>query len=155
EVGAIRAEKVAKAFLSAGHTVTVIRAPGSEPDEVEPSGSDKLTLRTVSMSRSPRELFAALRARLNPAVGGRISAGNGEQTHSADWVPPRAIGFFKRLTYSILWLPDDRQNFVRPAAAAAVRALRANPGAILYSTSPPVSAHLAAAFASARTGAPW
>lgn len=149
EVGAIRASRVAAALARAGHPVTVIRA-GADGEAAEPAGGG-VRVETVVPAASPREWYAAARQALRASgASGDAAAG------AAAWTPPERVGGLKRLLLSLFWLPDDRQGFIWRAARAAAAALdRAGPGAVLYSSSPPHSAQVAALLAHWWTRAPW
>ena len=55
-----------------------------------------------------------------------------------------------------IYVPDGRVGWIPFAAGAARRALASTPGpAVLVSTSPPISAHLAASVVAARKRIPW
>lgn len=150
-VGAIRAAAVAQALREAGHPVTVIRAgaPGDGPTR-SPEG---IAVETVVPAPSPRERVARLRTSIRSP---QAAAPGATDDAAQRWRPPERIPTWKRAVQSLLWLPDDQQGFIRVAATAAVRAIRAaGPRPILYSTSPPHSAQVAALLAHWLTGATW
>ncbi len=63
-------------------------------------------------------------------------------------------GLARRLLHGALYFPDHARGWAPFAAAAARRAARRHGAAVIVSTSPPVSAHLAALAAARATGAP-
>ncbi len=151
-VGALRAEKVAQAFRSAGHTVRVIteRLPG-DPGRVR-SSTPGLEVGTIQPIPSPRELYLRARARLRRAQAvndGPMTSGEGEH-----WTVPKHVSAWKRFLYSLLWLPDDRQGFIPPAVRAGRAAI--NDGIdLLYTSAPPFSVHLAGLILKRMTGVKW
>jgi len=147
-VGSLRAAKVAEAFRSRGHEVTVIAAShpaanGTRPDK------PGLTIHTVRPLPNPREAYVAVKRWMGrgkspaPAVG---------TTQDAD-VMPRAAAW-KRYLFSLLWLPDDRQGFIPPAVRAGLREIRRGVD-LMYTTSPPHSVHLAGLLLKWLTGVRW
>jgi glycosyltransferase involved in cell wall biosynthesis len=151
EVGALRAIKVARALAAAQHPVTVVRAAGAE----EEPPADEQGIQVVSMvpAASPRQWYARLRGAARGSAAGGADLASAPATA---WVPPRRASALKRLVLSLFWLPDDKQGFIWRAAKAAAEAVRrSGPGAVLYSTSPPHSTHLAALLAQLWTRAPW
>lgn len=149
EVGGLRAAKVTRAFLEAGHRVTVIRAAsvdeGGSPFPPHP----RLQVRTVPPWRGPRQLYGSAKA-----AGQRVLR-QAAKPSPESWVPPTQVSPLKRLGFALMWLPDDHQGFIPVASRAAREAIGAAGGdAVLYSSSPPHSAHLAARLA-VRAGIPW
>lgn len=62
----------------------------------------------------------------------------------------RALRAFGTLQY-----PDDKAGWARHAEQAALRLMERTPFDLVYSSSPPVSAHLAAMRVARRAGVPW
>ena len=153
EVGALRAANVAKAFLKAGHRVSVIRAPGSTSgtDSSEPEEGPPAVI-TITPGVGPRELYARLK-KLARHPGQAWGAEPAYQKFG--WVPPDRANPLKRLILSLMYLPDGNQGFILPAARVAANLVRTSgEKTLLYSSGPPHSTHLAALLAARRTGAP-
>jgi glycosyltransferase involved in cell wall biosynthesis len=147
DVGALRARKIADSFLRRGATVDVVSAPlqrGSDPDTL-PVG---LSVRRLAPSLDLRAFYRRLRGR-----GAAPQTGASGSTEGA-WVPPGRSSFFKRQISAALWLPDDRQGWILPAAKLGTQLVRAGAD-LIYSTAPPYSVHLAALLVKQRTGVPW
>jgi len=148
EVGGLRARKIAEAMRQRGHEVHVVAGPVTgDPGQAEVGG---IHVHRVAPSLALRGLYFKLRGRRNgsTAVGGGGSIGT-------PWKPPARTPFLKRQVSSALWLPDDRQGWIMPAARAATRLVRRHSIDILCSTAPPFSPHLAALLVRARTGVRW
>lgn len=149
-VGSQRARNVARAFAAAGYDVHVVtRVPATPTTAPADRG---ITVHPIVSWRSPRECYLAVKRMFSGAHGGETPAGLGDG--SAVEPPGRTVvGTLKRWVVSWFWLPDDQQGFIVPAARAA-RALL-TPDAVLYSTAPPFSPHLAARLAVRRGPWPW
>lgn len=143
--------KVAQALRDAGHDVHVITA--RHPDHVSPPREERpgFTVEAVTPWRSPREVINALNARRRR--GGPSLAQAGAE-HSSPAPPAGRVSTLKRWLYSLLWLPDDKQGFIVPAARAIRGVARRGP-VVLYSSGPPFSVHLAALLAVTGSGVPW
>ncbi|MGH7503795.1 MAG: glycosyltransferase [Longimicrobiales bacterium] len=144
EVGALRADKIAHSFLKRGFDVNVIAGPGDPPPPLP-----RRTVARVANVLDPRALYSRLRNR-----GTRAGTANTGTPAATTWVPPERVPAWKRYVSSVLWLPDDRQGWILPAARAAVRAVRSG-SKLLYTSAPPQSVHLVGLLAKLRTGAFW
>lgn len=143
-VGAIRAAKVAKALAAAGHDVHVLTIPSAGGAAETISDGPNLTRHLVPPERSPREWVNHLR-RVLSGRGSVSRSGSAQGTAPAAEASPAAVhtSALKRYFFSILWLPDDVQGFIRPAARLARQLAAAQPS-LIYSSAPPFSPHLAA-----------
>ena len=139
-VGSLRAAKVARAFLDAGHRVDVVTARLPGETGMRPTDDPALCVHPVTLLPSPGEIFLRLRARL---LSGRSSRQGLTGDSGVGWTPPTRVPGWKRLLFSMLWLPDDRQGFILPAWRKARSLVRAGAG-LVYSTAPPYSPHLVA-----------
>src|SRR2546425_3549574 len=151
-VGSQRAGKVARAFRDAGYRVDVVTAqlPGEElrPRRMK---DPALVVHPVRLLPSPRELVARLNVLLSP----RLPSPRGiDHDTQRCWVPPTQIAGWKRLLFSLLWLPDDRQGFILPAWRKARSLVRAG-ARLVYSTAPPSSPHLVALALKSITRVRW
>jgi glycosyltransferase involved in cell wall biosynthesis len=148
EVGALRPAKVARSFLDRGHTVNVVAGPG------ELIAHDAgLSVTRVPSSLDLRALLRGVRS-LEPSRLSSSSKAAPPAVAEENWVPPDRVPGWKRWISSLVWLPDDRQGWILPAARAAVRGIRAG-ASILYTSAPPHSVHIAGLFAKWRTGVFW
>ncbi len=151
-VGSQRAFNVARAFASAGHEVHVVTRIHTMESNAVVRADPGITVHAVRSSRSPREVYLMIKKWWVRARGRRMPPDLGAGT--ATELPGISfVGRAKRWIVSWLWLPDDQQGFILPAARAA-RALLAS-DAVLYSTAPPFSPHLAARLAIMGRGTPW
>jgi glycosyltransferase involved in cell wall biosynthesis len=147
EVGALRAQKIAESFVRRGahvHVITV-ELPGSAstPD------TEGITVHRVRPHLDLRGLYRRFtrRGRAEPPATG---SGAKEET----WRPPERNSFIKRHVSAAMWLPDDHQGWVMPAARRACE-LAVGGCDLLYSTSPPPSVHLAGLLTRWRARIPW
>jgi glycosyltransferase involved in cell wall biosynthesis len=148
-VGSLRALKVARAFRDAGHEVHVISVQTSAPRK--PWSEPGIEVQRVRSSLTVRELYAALKSRLERRRDARIAS---EVKEVEGWAAPTRVAGWRRFVYSLIWLPDDQQGFIGPAYRAA-RAVGLTETDLIYSTCPPYSPHLAALLTKWRTGARW
>jgi glycosyltransferase involved in cell wall biosynthesis len=141
-------------LLGRGCRVIVIRAPGDADDE-SATADDHPALEVITVDPVPslRQRYGSWKRRWQRAPGMDGSAAVSQAP--AGWAPPTKIGLLNRFAYALMWLPDDQQGFVAVASRAAIAAVRRRPGAWLYSSAPPASAHLAALRAARATGARW
>jgi len=139
-VGSLRAAKVARALCMAGHEVTVVTANwGVATPAMDPSSDPGAPVLHVTPWPGPRDWYLALKRRLRSKAK-RSAEQVGREGPVVD--APEGVTAWKRYLFSLLWLPDDRQGFIAPAAIAAWRRMR---GAVdlVYTTAPPFSVHLA------------
>jgi glycosyl transferase family 4 len=150
-VGALRAAKVAHAFRDAGHSVHVVTA--RTPGETTPRLTDDpaLIVHPVTLLPHPRQLFAWMKARLSSL---RRRRQGGVARAGAVWTPPTQVAGWKRLLFSLDWLPDDRRGFILPAWWKARGFVRRG-ARLVYSTAPPYSPHLVGLALSAMKGTRW
>lgn len=149
-VGSLRPAKVALALRDAGHDVTVITAQyGKETAGVR---ADEPGLRVLAVNpfRNPREWYVERKQRKRHAAAGTPAP----PLRAGAWVKPLHTPFWKRMVFSLLWLPDDRQGFIIPALRAA-RPLLRRPNSIVYVTAPPFSSFLAGWWLHRSSGVPW
>ncbi|MFN0178730.1 MAG: glycosyltransferase [Gemmatimonadales bacterium] len=147
EVGGLRAAKVARALADAGYHVTVIRAHSDSRAASAPE-HPSVDVISITVPAGPRQWLADIRSSDRSPPPSR-------QGEAPVWRPPATVPLWKRILYSVLWLPDDQQGFVIPAAKTAVECLRQGGPVLLYSTSPPPSVQLAALACQIVTGATW
>jgi glycosyltransferase involved in cell wall biosynthesis len=153
EVGALRAQRIAQSFVHRGATVHVITAPLA-PDLPSDSALPGITVHRTPPALDLRSLWLRLRGRSNGAAIAPERLDVAGQAPPAIWTPPQHTPFLKRQLASALWLPDDRQGWILPAARSALRLARAGAD-LIYSTAPPFSVHLAAMLVKRRSGLPW
>jgi len=155
-VGGLRAAKVARAMVSRGHAVDVIAAtlPGPAGERADTDG-DGIRVHRVARSFDLRNLASRVGRRLRP---GRRT--EGEPTVALTpaapgaWNRPAQQPAWKRHVMSALWLPDDRQGWIRPAAGRAIECVERG-AQLVYTTSPPASVQIAGWLVKRRTGARW
>jgi glycosyltransferase involved in cell wall biosynthesis len=151
EVGSLRSAKVAEAFRSAGHEVTVItgRLPGEGPLRTASPG---ISVHAVKPLPNAREIYLGAKKLF---VGARADATYATLSPNATSTDARKVASWKRYVGSLLWLPDDRQGFIFAAVRRARRIHRHSPIDLLYTTAPPFSVHLAGLLLKRATGVPW
>lgn len=151
-VGALRPAKVAAAFRSRGHDVTVLAAgPSNMPVDAQGAGVHRVT-----PLASPRDWYTSWKRRSAGANGKGASVVAATAIHApVAYTPPERVPAWKRYTSSLLWLPDDKQGFI-PAAYRAARRLHAvTPFDVIYTSAPPFSTHIAGMVMHGRTGVRW
>ena len=80
------------------------------------------------------------------------------QVDSGQPADARSLSALNRLwgrMVRLLFFPDDQMLWIPFAVRSATSTQRRRPSQVLYSSSPPVSAHLIAGLVSRRTGVPW
>jgi len=152
EVGGLRARKVAESFRERGDSVVVIAAAG--PDQPPDAGDEGIRVIRVRPGAGLRGLYHRLRRSPGGASADETQPAGADAADGAAWTPPDHVSFLRRHVSAAMWLPDDRQGWIRPAARTAIRLAR-NGVDLIYSTAPPFSAHLAALLAHRRTGVRW
>jgi glycosyltransferase involved in cell wall biosynthesis len=105
----------------------------------------------VDRTAAYEPLHAALRLRDRLAGKGREERAGSPAASAGTLEPP---GWRDWIT-DFLSVPDRQIGWIPPAAAAAVRIIEEEDIRVIYSSSPPASAHLAARIAARFTGKPW
>jgi glycosyltransferase involved in cell wall biosynthesis len=135
-VGALRAAKLARAFLAAGHGVDVVTARLPAEAAARMTDDAALVVHPVSLFPGPRDIAAWMTSRL-----WRRRREGTEGMGSMEWTAPAQVPDWKRFLSALIWLPDDRQGFILPAWQRARQLVRAG-GCLVYTTAPPYSTHL-------------
>jgi len=146
QVGGFRAKKVAEMFQSRGHVVTVITERLDGEQEDVRVREERLLVRTVHAGPPYRLRLVALRNRLQGRSvvlstwdGAGSELINSDKDVSAGFLQRRmrAVG---RFAIALLRLPDDQQQFVRPAFRVGREVARAGVD-LVYTTAPAFSTH--------------
>jgi glycosyltransferase involved in cell wall biosynthesis len=146
-VGSLRAAKVANALRDAGYEITVITARLPNDPELRRQSEPGIKVIPVEPLRSPRDWYAARKQK-------RKAPGAAPTTHEGAYLKPVRTPLWKRMIFSLLWLPDDRQGFIIPAIRAARSGLRQT-GTIVYTTAPPFSSALVGWWLSRKKNVRW
>lgn len=152
-VGALRAGNLVKAFLDAGHEVTVLaeRLPG-RAEGPDPAGRK---VRTV-----PVEMGAPFAKRLHGLLFGRrdveVGVASPQELSPAPGKEKRreVPGTLRQTVRAFLSIPDIDQHMVLPLVRAGQEALKEQMD-LVYSTAPPFSAHVAGLLLHELTRTPW
>lgn len=136
-VGGLRAAKVAKTFLAAGHEVHVVTAKLAEREAQRPK-AERLRIHPVFSLPNPTAAYGRLKRKLDDRVmrsgevfGRHISSAEGDRSSRSRW---------RRTLLSILHLPDKWNGFIIPALLKGLRLVRQMD--LVYTTAPPFSDHL-------------
>jgi glycosyltransferase involved in cell wall biosynthesis len=149
EVGALRPAKIARSFLERGCFVNVIAGPGEAR-----YNEDRLAVLRIAPSLDPRAWYSGRRRSRTDLAASERSLQSKDNLHHGDWVPPDRVPVWKRYLSSLIWLPDDRQGWILPAARAAIQGIHKGVS-VLYTSAPPHSVHLVGLLAKWRTGIFW
>jgi glycosyltransferase involved in cell wall biosynthesis len=157
-VGSIRAGKVATALAQAGHKVHVI-APRLLGDDTSAALHEGVVVHRIRILPNAREILSFVRSRLSRTTTAaerlRIERESRIPEDAADGGQAlRVAERLKRNVLGTLFLPDDRAGYIAPAAARAASLARGKP-AVIYSTAPPFSVHVAALLAKNWSSARW
>lgn len=148
--GSLRALSFARHLPSLGWEVTVVTPRngvyGVDPDL--PTGPFPGVDIVRTGSWEPAVLLRKVR---QSAKGGGGSGGEFVEEARLGALGNAARGLLRRLLY----FPDSSRGWIRPAVAAARKAHAERPFDAVLSSSPPVSAHLAALRFRRATGIPW
>jgi hypothetical protein len=150
-VGSLRAAKVARAFVQAGHEVDVITSMLPDDRGMRQTGVPGLRVHPIKSLPNLREILKGIKGRLTIPHAPRRKAG---PEAVGGWAPPTTLATWKRFLFSLLWLPDDRQGFILPAWRKANRLVRQG-ARLVYSTAPPFSPHLVGLGVRRTTPARW
>jgi hypothetical protein len=154
-VGSIRAERLAGAFADRGHEVHVLTARLPAEEDRLRSVSPSLTVETVPTVSHPFMLYRRFKGRRS---GDSPTASKREPAPPCvtqeRWEPPARLSGWKRHVLALLRVPDELQGFIPHAVPRGARAFCGRPD-LIYTTSPPHSAHLAALAIHRITGARW
>lgn len=151
EVGAIRAERLARTFTEAGHEVTALTVHlPSDAGRARRSSAAAKEVVTVEVGErhAARLLRLMRRFHLSSPRNSESRAGSESTTIASE----ASRGGIREFVLAVLALPDSEQHFIRPAAAAA-RQWKPGDFDIVYSTAPPFSGHIAAQRIASRLGA--
>ncbi len=139
-IGAVRAGKLAKYLLQAGHDVRVIAGPCRAPLGLGLEVPEAVVSRAEVASRT---MFDAARAHLrwhSDAVGPKAS---------------RASEALHRHWYAARHVPDKQRDWLRPATDLGRTLIRSWRPDLIVGSAPPYSALMAAARLGGESGIPW
>ena len=138
-VGSQRALSFARHLPSLGFDVVVV-TPKRGAYGLDPTLPADGSMPGVRVVRTGSFEPAVIARKLRPGKGSASDAGD-----MVEGVDGGAIGsFVRRALSATFYFPDHARGWVGPAARAAKKAARATNAVAIVSTSPPVSAHLAA-----------
>lgn len=152
QVGARRAQRLARTFRRAGFEVEVVvaRLPG-EQDGSRPM-EEGIRVHPVRSMPHPRDFYRWLKHRFS-LPGRNSSASTTPPAESAPVSTSQRLPWWKRALLSLTSVPDHLQGFIFPAFACALPLAR---GAdLIYTTSPPHSDHLVGWLLKTFTGVRW
>jgi hypothetical protein len=151
-VGGIRALRAARTFVSAGHEVQVIAA---HYDASLKDVNDGIRVQRVRSAAGIRGLLQRTRRLLRTSSATDSDASSDGERSQEGYSIPRSVALWKRFLFALMWLPDDRHGFIRPACRVA-RALHASMRFdIVYTSAPPHSIHLVGHRLKKSIGVPW
>lgn len=135
-------------------TVLTVRPRDELLDE---SLSDEVPASTTVLRTAWVDCVGVVKRSLLPRTGagaspGAVGSGRCDTTFA---VSKAGRPGFRDWCGRLLQTPDSRIGWIGPAVRAAMREIRLRRPAVLYSTSPYMSAHLIALILSRRTGLPW
>ena len=147
-VGAIRPSRMAGLLRERGHCVTIVSAGVGSADQ--PAISEGIHV--AHPLPGPRDLYLRLKRwlhrRRSPSRSAATPRGSSALTSSR-------TSLLRRAVLALMWLPDDAQGFILPAARHARRIHRNNPVDVVITTAPPFSVHLAGILIRRWLGAAW
>jgi glycosyltransferase involved in cell wall biosynthesis len=151
--GSLRALSLARHLPALGFDVTVFTPRdgvyGRDPALLEAAAGARVV---ATESFDPARLVRRLARGRPPAPAPGGGDGGGEFVDEARLGLVGSV--LRNAARRWLYFPDACRGWIRPAAAAALRAHRERPFDVALSTSPPFSAHVAAVDFSRRTGVP-
>jgi glycosyltransferase involved in cell wall biosynthesis len=149
--GSLRAASFVRHLSAFGWDVTVVTPRngvyGRDPSLDDGSASGTTVIRTGTWE--PSVLLRRLRR----------SGDEGVSSQAGPWVDDARVGAIgdtvRRIARRMLYFPDSSRGWIGPAWRAARKAHRAAPFDLVLSSSPPVSAHVAALRFRRSEGIPW
>jgi glycosyltransferase involved in cell wall biosynthesis len=147
-IGSQRSQKFARYLPDYGWTPIVV-TPRNGSYFIDPTLDDRQAS-GVEVVRTPSiDLSAALkRLDLRPA-------GSNGQNGTANTTPAGSTGFLSHLVRTWAYIPDGQVGWFPYATGAGRRILEEHDASAIFSTSYPVTAHMAAARLKSETGKPW
>ena len=163
-MGALRVDRLADYLLRAGHEVEVVAARGPNAGAVpplEPVFADAAYTRWLDINYASDQASRLKNWILSPMQfpGGTEAAVRSQGRDGGQLRPARGPGELlsrlDRLYRHCLNIPDDKVGWLPFALRAGGRRARAFQPDVIYASSPPPSALVAAAWLSRRLGVPW
>ena len=153
-VGALRAGNLVRAFLDAGHEVTVLAEQRSDgPGEPDPLGS-RPRIVPVPMGAPFAKRLHGLLGSLRPAKrsvrNGSMESPRGTASRESGESP----GALRQFGRAVLSVPDWDQHMILPLVRAGRQVLTEGVD-LIYSTAPPFSGHVAGLLLRELTRTPW
>jgi len=161
-VGVQRTLKFVEHLPALGWDAVVVAPRGAvyrvmDPGSVETLDPDLEVHRVLSVE--PARLRAVVRAavrRLGPTRNAGLALTPlPPRTATTARGPRRWLNAVWSAWVRMFFIPDEQMGWIPIAARAAAAIHRQQPVDVIYSSSPPASAHLAAGLAKAMTGLPW
>lgn len=149
-VGGLRPARLARALAAEGCEVRIITAERAGDTREQLSRGQSIQVRPVRMQPSPRAALIQIRNEFR----GHAPEATAEESWAADSPDRLEESTWKRRLLSLLWLPDDLQGFIVPAARAVLDEVRQGCD-LIYTSGPPFSTHLAGWLARTISGVPW
>ncbi len=150
-VGGLRPARLARALAAAGHEVRVVTAERAGDTRDSLTRVQAVQVRPVQMQPSPRAALIQIRNEFRGDFSKSVAepedwaAEPGESHQGSHW---------RRRLLSLLWLPDDLQGFIVPAARGVLAETKRGCD-LIYTSGPPFSTHLAGWLAQMVSGVPW
>lgn len=142
-VGALRPMGMAKEWSARGHVVHILTGPGDRGGEWSPDLEDRARATGAVVHRAPAP---GLAARTRPIVARGATV--------ADLVAGPPVGRLRQLLAQWRNFPDYQRSWIRPGIALARQVVHDTPIGVVWTSSPPESAHFIGR-ALARRGVPW
>jgi glycosyltransferase involved in cell wall biosynthesis len=164
-VGGIGVERVLKhvSYLPEFGWEPVVVAPANsgyriiDPASLSriPPGTEVHRSRTLEPSHIRRGVVRLVRGRRpDPGAATARGADEGDDQRSAGGLLGAANAVWRRVV-PLVFFPDEEVLWLPGAVRAGVRAHRSSPVDAIFSSSPPITSHLAAGRVAGRIGVPW
>ena len=150
-VGGLRPARLARALAAAGYEVRVVTAERAGDAREAQTQGQAIQVKPVRMQPSPRAALIQLRNEFRGELGRQFQS---EGDWAVDPVSHQDDSAWKRRLLSLLWLPDDLQGFIIPAARGVLEQVRQGCD-LIYTSGPPFSTHLAGWLSRSVAKVPW
>jgi glycosyltransferase involved in cell wall biosynthesis len=156
EIGSVRSTKFAKYLPLSGWHISVLTIKDKYRKNIgaAPLGFECKVYHTRRWP-VPRDIYLRLKPFLARIKGRKTIHTTDSNENSVLYQHPTGVPLWKRLFYSLSWMPDDKIGWFVPAIIKGFRVIRSEKIDVIYSSGPPWTCHVIGLVLKILTGKKW